>query len=488
MKILTNNQIKEADRFTMDNEPVNSLQLTQRVSQAIAEWISENVSRERPLLFVIGKGNNGGVGLVSAGLLHDAGYDCTVFSVFDTKVMNDNCQINYQRLPIDMKYIKDFSEIKDRDYIIIDALLGSGVKGDVKDPILSVIETINSLPNQVFSIDLPSGMKPEFGNNITDSIIHADVTLSFEFPRLALLLPEAGECCGRIVLLYIKYDHRYIDMVHSPYFYVTEGFVDKIRMPRQKFAHKNTYGHALLICGSQSKSGAAILATGGALRSGCGLVTLHLPESERLAAQISFPSAMLSLDKGNCFSELPDDLSRYSVICIGCGIGLSDETVAAFEILLSNIKTPMVLDADALNILSEHKNLWKYIPRGSVLTPHLGELKKLIGEWGDEQRKLKFVSELANQLQSVVIVKGAHSMICTPDNRFYFNSTGNSGMAKGGSGDVLAGYITGLMARGYSAEHAAIIGVYNHGLAGDKAAAQYGEEAMNSRDLIDFLK
>lgn len=147
----------------------------------------------------------------------------------------------------------------------------------------------------------------------------------------------------------------------------------------------------------------------------------------------------------------------------------------------------MLIDADALNILSEHRSLFKYIPKGSVLTPHLGELKRLVGEWRDEQHKLELASELAKQLQSVVIVKGAHTMICTPEGQFYFNSTGNSGMAKGGSGDVLAGYITGLMARGYSSVYAAILGVYNHGLAGDLAATQLGEEAMNSRNLIDFL-
>lgn len=488
MKILTDHQIKEADIFTMEHEPINSLLLMERASQAIAGWIAENIDHDQPLLFVIGRGDNGGDGLVAARILYEAGYDCTVFIVFDVKVMNENCLMNYQRLPPEIKYISNVDEIKAKDYIIIDALLGSGVKGEVKEPVLSVIETINALPNKVFSIDLPSGLKPEFGNSISNAIIHADVTLSLEFPRLALLLPEAGECCGKIVLQYIKLDHRYMDMVHSPYYYVTSDFIDGIRLKRTKFAHKNTYGHTLLICGSQNKLGAAILATGAALRSGCGLVTLHIPASERLAVQSTFPSAMLSLDSNTCFSQLPDNLSVYAAIGIGCGLGQSEETIEAFSMLLSKAERPMLFDADALNILSKKRELLKFIPKGSVLTPHPGELKKLVGEWRDEEHKLHLTSTLSKHLESIVVLKGAHTMICTPDGQFYFNSTGNSGMAKGGSGDVLAGYITGLMARGYSGEQAAILGVYNHGLAGDAAALQYGEEAMNSKDLIDFLE
>ncbi len=487
MKILIDRQMKEVEMFTVENELINPQLLIEKVSLSIANWVSKNISHNQSLLFIIGRDEKGAIGLAVAGMMHKAGYDCTVYPIFDAKVMSYNCSLNYHRLPSDIKYLKDIDEITIRNYVIIDAICKAFVDGGAKDPELSLIETVNTLSNKVISLDLPSGMRSEFGNNTLTSIIHADITVCFLFPRLALLLPEAGDCGGQIVLLNGKSDHQVLDKVQSPYFYLTDDFIKKIRKPRQKFAHKNTYGHALLICGSQSKMGAAILAVGGALRSGCGLVTLHLPHTERLAAQLTFPSAMLSLDNGTSFSELPDNLSNYSVVGIGCGIGQSEETVEALELLLSIVRQPMLIDADALNILSEHRSLFKYIPKGSVLTPHLGELKRLVGEWRDEQHKLELASELAKQLQSVVIVKGAHTMICTPEGQFYFNSTGNSGMAKGGSGDVLAGYITGLMARGYSSVYAAILGVYNHGLAGDLAATQLGEEAMNSRNLIDFL-
>ena len=212
-----------------------------------------------------------------------------------------------------------------------------------------------------------------------------------------------------------------------------------------------------------------------------------MPETERAAVQASSPSALLSLDPESYFSTLPEGVDRYTAIGIGCGMGQDEQTVAAFELLLRKYGRPVVLDADALNILAANPRLRQLVPEGSILTPHLGELKRLIGEWDDEQQKLERVKELAAELRSVVVVKGAHTMICSPEGICWFNSTGCAGMAKGGSGDVLAGFLTGLLARGYDPMSAAVLGVYVHGLAGEKCAAYYGEEGMNSGDLPDFL-
>jgi NAD(P)H-hydrate epimerase len=490
MKIFTKEQIKEADKYTIENEPVASIDLMERASESIAGWLGENIDRQTPLLFVVGKGNNGGDGLAVARILRQKGFDCSVYLAYGKDFTNEECRINLERLPADIPFIDNLAEIDERR-LIIDALLGTGIAGNVREPAASVIAQINRLNNKVISIDLPSGMSTEPPtlpcryNDETESrqIIEADITLTLEFPKLAMLLPETGEYAGTIVTLPIGLSKQYMEQTESPYYYIDKPFVDRLKKKRLKFGHKNTYGHALLICGSKNMIGAAILATGAALRSGCGLVSVHIPYSERVALQTKFPAAILSFDKSGYFSELPGDLNKYNAIGTGCGLGTRPETAKALESLLKSVKTPLVIDADALNIIAMNKELLKYIPPNSVLTPHPGELKRLTGEWDSEENKSKKTMSLASETKSIVVVKGAHTAIYLPDGRVYFNSTGNPGMAKGGSGDVLTGLITGLLARGYSSFEAAVMGVYFHGLAGDKAQEKYGLESMNSQDI-----
>lgn len=485
MKILTGDQIKEADRYTIENEPVSSIDLMERASNAIAEWIDNSIDKNKPLLFLIGKGNNGGDGLAVARILYHAGYNCMVYLPFEKEQLSEECLYNLNRLPAGINRIEEIDNIGSNT-LIIDALLGTGVKGTLKEPLLSIIEKTNALHNKVISIDLPSGMITEFGNS-GQKIIKTDITLTLQFPKLAMLLPEAGEYCGEIQVLPIGLANSYIENSSTTYHYITKDLINSILLKREKFGHKGIYGHALLICGSKGMGGAAVLSAGAALRSGCGLVTLHTPDRERFAVQANYPSAMLSLDEDDYFSQLPTDLSKYTSVGIGCGLNQMPQTVDAFKQLLASVNKPMVIDADALNIISNHYKLRYHIPENSILTPHPGELRRLVGDWIDEKHKLELIRRLASSLKSIVIVKGAHTMICLPDGNCYFNSTGNSGMAKGGSGDVLTGYITGLLARGYSSIQASFIGVYNHGLAGNKAAVKYGMESMNSKDLINEL-
>jgi NAD(P)H-hydrate epimerase len=271
---------------------------------------------------------------------------------------------------------------------------------------------------------------------------------------------------------------------------MTHDYIAQLMQPRKRDAHKGTYGHALLVCGSKGMSGAAVLSTGAALRSGCGLVTTHIPESERFALTANYPSGMLSLDGKDFFSTLPQSLERYSAFGVGPGLGLRRETIEVLEKLMryaSAHKIPMVVDADALNIMVSNPEVRIVLPQGTILTPHLGELRRLVGDWRDEEHKIRLVRDFSSSLGTIVVVKGPDTMICVRGRRLSFNSTGNSGMAKAGSGDVLTGLITGLLARGYDAETAAEIGVYIHGLAGDKARDFYGAEGMNSADMIDFL-
>ncbi|MDL2290045.1 NAD(P)H-hydrate dehydratase [Paludibacteraceae bacterium OttesenSCG-928-F17] len=488
MKVLTGNQIKEADQATIKNEPISSYDLMERASRNIAYWISRNIDKGTPLLFLIGKGNNGGDGLAVARILSEKDYSCSITLLFPVESFSEESSLNYKNLPKEINIIeKEKLDKLSENTIIIDAILGTGVKGEITEPLSGIINKINCLPNKVISIDIPSGMKTEFGNT-EQIIVKADITLTLEFPKIAMLLTEAGNYCGDIHIIPIGLDKEFIQQTPTPYFFITSDITGKTLRKREKFAHKGTYGHALLICGSKGMMGAASLATGGALRSGCGLVTAHIPQEERFSLQTSFPSSLLSLDNGTCFSELPANLEKYTSIGIGSGLSKSKETVQAFTELLNGIKIPLVLDADALNILAENKQLLKLVPKNSILTPHIGELKRLTGEWKDEQEKIKSAGELAKALESIVVVKGAYTMITFPNGQYLFNSTGNAGMAKGGSGDVLTGFIAGLLARGYSSEEAAILGVYFHGLAGDKAAEKYGMESMNSFDMIKYLR
>ncbi|MDR0907455.1 MAG: NAD(P)H-hydrate dehydratase [Rikenellaceae bacterium] len=492
MKILTANQIAEADQATIEREPISSLALMERAAEELARWIGENTEPDQRLIFCCGKGRNGGDGVAVARLLHGAGLECVVFLAADYNQLAPETRANIDRLPKGVEVYDITSEQPDIEpsAVIVDALLGTGVAGEVRGPVASVIGWINGLPNRVISIDLPSGMTTEWDNS-GRTIVRAETTLTLQFPKLSLLLSEVGECAGNVVVISIHLNQQFIYETPSPYYYITEETASELRRPRAKFSHKGTYGHALLVCGSGGMIGAATLATSGALRSGCGLVTAHIPKAERFALQANWPSAMLSLDSADCFSTVPTELERFSAIGVGPGLGQDARTVDALAGLLqqaSTLKIPMLLDADALNIITANPLLAKSIPAGSVLTPHPRELQRLVGEWADDREKLAKTLELAQELKSVVVVKGAHTAICTPDGRVLFNSSGNPGMAKGGSGDVLAGYITGLLARGYTAEDACVIGVYIHGRAGDKAAEYYGEEAMNSADLTEFFE
>lgn len=486
MKILTGEQIAQADRFTIENEPVESINLMERAAEVVSQWICNNISQEAPLSFFIGKGNNGGDGLAVARMLYNVGYNCRIYMVFDKKYLSEDCRYNFDRLPRGLKPQSVDRISISNDTVIIDALLGVGMRGEIGEPLKSVIDLINSLDCKVVSIDMPSGLASE-PEGVQTSVVKASTTLTFEYPKLSLLLPEAGENAGEIVILPIGLDQAYIDNAPTPYSYIDEEYASSLIMPRSKFAHKGSGGHALLICGSEGMAGAAVLAAGGALRSGCGLVTVHLPREDRGIIHTTNSSALVSCEKADAFSQLPGDIEKYTAIGVGCGIGMLPQTRKALGQLLDAVNSPMVIDADAINIIAAHPEMKKQIPAGSILTPHIGELRRLAGEWKSDSERNEKVVRLAAELSCYVVVKGAHTMICNPEGHMLFNSTGNSGMAKGGSGDVLTGYITGLLARGYAPENAAVLGVFVHGKAGDKAAGYFGQEGMNSADIIDFL-
>lgn len=487
MKIFTDRQHSEWDRYTVEHEPIASIDLMERAAHRLSDALCRYVPQGAKLTFFVGKGNNGGDGLAMARLLSRRGYVCRVVLLMPDS-LNDNCRINLGRLPQSVAVGYDLYSIGSNDEILVDAILGSGFVGEASREILEAVHYINSLPNYTVSIDLPSAMHTEFGNRYAD-VVHADLTLTIESPKLAFVLPEAGDACGTIEIVSIGLNDSFANIAPTPYHYTEEAYIESISAPRRdKFSHKGDYGHTLLICGSKGMAGAAFLATGAALRSGCGYVTTALPDSYTAALAAVYPSALTIGQEADFFCHIPDRLDCYTSLAIGCGLGRRPELAATVERLFEAYRKPMVVDADAINLLAEHPALQRLLPKGSILTPHDGELARLVGRWTSQREKIEAVVRLAKELSVVVVSKGAHTMVCLPDGTLWFNSTGNPFMAKAGSGDVLTGLLAGLMARGYTPQDAARIGVYHHGLAGDMAAAHISGESFCSNDLIPLIK
>lgn len=540
MKILTGKDIREADLYTIEHEPVASVELMERAALALEAEIAaaaettedQKTAAEAPeYLIIAGKGNNGGDGLAVARLLKGrfgATRNISVLLLTAPDQLSPDCRLNMDLLPAGISIFgfagghitADGSEVPPEQLfrgntVVIDAILGTGVTGAVRGAALQAIRLVNEYSRRcrmVISIDMPSGLPTEPRNREEAAgadTIAADLTLTIEFPKLSLLLPETGRYAGRLRTVHIGLDRKFIDSRESAYVAVDAAYVPTLLLPRGEFDHKGTHGHALVFAGSAEYMGAAILCTGAALRSGCGLVSAHIPAAGRTAMLISHPAAIISADEAPVFSSHPADLGKYSAVAVGPGIGRSEAAAAALEKLLAclpqhpGIRTA-VLDADALNIISARPEMLAMIPEGSVLTPHVGELSRLLraagncglledvapagAPWCDDLHKVALVRQFCARLKSVIVLKGAHTMVCSPDGRCFFNMSGNPGMAKGGSGDVLTGLVAGLAARGYDSLSAAILGVWFHGLAGDAAASLRGMEAMNAEDILENIR
>jgi NAD(P)H-hydrate epimerase len=350
-----------------------------------------------------------------------------------------------------------------------------------------VVNHINSFPNIKLSIDIPSGLFAESNPDVRSApIIRADHTWCFQFPKLAFMMPENEIFVGNWKCLDIGLHKGAIDSIDTPYNYISGETAKSMIHQRNKFSHKGNYGHALLLAGATGKMGAAILASRACMRSGVGLLTTHIPSSGTVALNSAVPEAMLSLDNNDDFIGLLPNMENYSAIGAGPGIGTNTETAKVIEKLIDN-SIPMVLDADALNIIAEKKHLLESLPSGTILTPHPGEYKRLFGTDIDHFQRLKRMREFAAKSGIIIVLKGAHTAIAGADGQLWFNSTGNPGMATAGSGDVLTGIILSLLAQGYSPIEAAILGVYLHGLAGDKGAREKGFEGLIANDIIEKL-
>jgi hydroxyethylthiazole kinase-like uncharacterized protein yjeF len=489
LKILSSQQIRELDKFTIENEPIAPIDLMERACHTFVNWFVQQVKPEKKVGIVCGTGNNGGDGLGIARLLSERGYSVKVWIVRGEMGETESFKINFKKLNNKIS-ISEISRPTDRGLfhdcdILVDAVLGSGLSRAPKGIYAQVISCMNQTDASRIAVDIPSGLFADTPSQGT--IVEAHHTVSFQLPKLAFLFAENNKYVGNWHLADIGLSTEFMRDAPAQNFFIDAKSVKKIIQPRKRFSHKGSYGHSLLISGSFGKMGACILAARAALRSGLGLLTVHVPSCGYSIVQASVPEAMASVDaEENYFSSVPEYLN-YSTVGIGPGIGTDPTTVNAFAKVLKEFKKPMVIDADGLNILAQHKELIDLIPEGSVLTPHPKEFERLAGSWKNEFDRLELLRNFSLKIRSVVVLKGAHTAVASPDGKVYFNSTGNPGMATGGSGDVLTGIVTGILSQGYSSLDAAVVGVYLHGLSGDLAAGDVGMNSLIAGDLIEFL-
>ncbi len=493
MKIFSTQQIREADQFTIKNEPISSIDLMERAATELSYWIvSHRPFCDSPIHIFCGPGNNGGDGLALARLLQNFGYSVTTYILKFTAQFSDDFSANYKTLKqtntkiIELTADSELPKFDDED-LVVDAIFGSGLSRSPEGLPAKIIQHINKFSTQTIAVDIPSGLFADKHTENRENIVKADYTLSFQFPKLAFLLPENEQFVGNWEILDIELHPDYINKTATNQFYMTETDISAMLKHRRKFSHKGTYGHALIIAGGYGKMGAAVLSTQAALRSGVGLTHVHVPKWGATILQTTCPEAMLSMDRYEHYlSEVPI-LDGYTAVGVGPGIGTEEQTQKAIKLLIQEARLPLVMDADALNILALNKTWIPFLPKNTVLTPHPKEFERLVGSWINDFERIEKQKQMAVKYGIYVVLKGAHTSVAFPDGSVYFNSTGNPGMATGGSGDVLTGLITGLLAQGYSPGQATVIGVFIHGFAGDLAAKKQSKEALIASDLLHFL-
>lgn len=480
----------------------------ERAAVTCFNWMIQNFNKNTSFKIFCGQGNNGGDGLAIARLLSLKKYEVSVYIIGEKKSGSPDFENNFKRLQKTSSEIflvndkKTFPVLAKED-VIIDALFGTGLNKKPHGFIASLIENINGYKTQVISIDVPSGLQVDGyrsdGLRLTGSrngqtklsdgdrqTIKASYTLTFQNQKLAYLITENEKYFGKVVLLDIGLSKEFEEKEPAQFELTDKNLISKIYQPRKEFTNKGDYGYACLLAGSYGMMGAAVLSSRACLRSGVGKLTCYICEAGYNILQSCVPEAMCKVF-GDKSIKGPEDFNDFSVIGIGPGIGRYPSHKKLLKDVFSSFKKPVVIDADALNILSENQTLYKLIPANSIITPHPKEFERLFGSVNSGFDRIQLALTKAQELKIFIVLKDHYTFIATPDGKGYFNSTGNSGMATAGSGDVLTGIITGLLAQNYSSLDACILGVYLHGLAGDIAARILSKEALIAGDIVDHL-
>lgn len=492
MQLFSAAEIREWDAYTIQQENIPSETLMERAAEACTRWIQSRFPDAIPINIFCGKGNNGGDGLVIARLLDQLGYSVTVYILESGQLGTEDFQLNLSRIHhtgCELFYIQNNTQLPaiPTSALIVDALLGTGLNRPVSGFTEEIIQHINSYNNPIVSIDIPSGMSIE-NSSVGNTCVRARYTLSFQQTKLPFLLPENSGSTGEVIVLNIGLDESFRNQKSTRLELVEEEWIRLMYKKRENFSHKGTFGHALLLAGSPGMMGAAVMAASACIHSGAGKLTVATDWNERNILQIAVPEAMVLAE--NPLPEISSpDSARTNYQAVGIGPGWRNSALKAemlFEIL-NAVKQPLILDADALNILSENPEWMAKIPPESVLTPHPGEFVRLAGASANNYERLNKVMEMAEKYRVYIMLKGRYSFIATPGGKGYFNPTGNSGMATAGSGDVLTGILTGLLAQGYQSLEVCMLGVFIHGLAGDLAAEQNGPEWLTASEITRYL-
>jgi hydroxyethylthiazole kinase-like uncharacterized protein yjeF len=493
MKIFEASKVREIDTYTIEHEPVTSIDLMERASAKLSEWYVRHYHTDKKVIIFAGPGNNGGDALALARLLAERQFRVECYLLVFGK-QSEDCSINRQKL--EDQGLVNFREINEKDElpviqkkdVVVDGIFGSGLTRKVSGFPEKVIKHINSNADTVIAIDIPSGLMGEDNQgNDHETIINATSTLTFQFPFLSFFFSDNHAHVGAWKVHDIKLHPDIISNTESSYQTIEKAQIRAILPHRDRFAHKGTFGHALMISGCYGMMGAALLAGESCLRSGAGLVTLHVPRFGYNIIQSGFPEAIVSLDQSDILFSEPPNLEPFTAIGIGPGLGCKPNTGKGLKMVLEQSLVPLVIDADGLNILSAHPEWLELLPDGTILTPHPKEFDRLAGNSKNSfERHLK-QREFAAKYNVIVVLKGAYTGIADPDGPYWFNTTGNPGMATGGSGDVLTGLVTGLLAQGLKPMDAALAGVYLHGVAGDLAANETGHASLIAGDIIQFI-
>ena len=490
MKILTTDQIRAADAYTIENEPISSIDLMERASCSFVEAYLNLPVGQSAVTVICGPGNNGGDGLAIARLLSERNIKVEVWLVKPGETLSEDCSINLERwksigTTIEITTSEQLVDLKPRA-TIIDAIFGSGLSRGIGGMVAEVVQIINETACLVVSVDMPSGLFAERSQQ-EGKIVEADYTLSFQAPKLAFFLPQNDPYVGTWKILDIGLSKAFLDNAQSSLRAIDSRFIHEFSNKPSRFAHKGVFGHALVVAGSKGKMGAAILSARAALRGGAGLLTVHVPGCGYVPIQTAVPEAMCQVDQHEEICTSVDLTVKTTSIAIGPGLGQAEDTKLAFKHLLQKVSKPMVIDADGLNIISQHPEYLELVPANSILTPHPKEFQRLAGTIKNDYHRLELQREYAKQHQVILVYKGANTTVALPDGRLFFNTSGNPGMATAGSGDVLTGFIAGLLTRTGDSVLAAVAGVYLHGLAGDLSAEDISTTSLIAGDIIDYL-
>ena len=492
MKIFRTQQIRQIDTLTIEREPISSFNLMKRASLAFFNHLLPHLPQQGNLVVVAGSGNNGGDALVVAQYLFQIGLKPKVFLISPQNTLSKDCEAAYEELSklTKIQIISKQEDLTDKHIfscdLLIDGLFGSGLNRPLEGIFVPIVDMINHCNGKIYSIDIPSGLFGEDNsNNDHNHIVNANHTFTFQIPKPAFFFPENEKHIGEWEVLNIQLHPSALTEIDSPFFFTEESEI-KIP-PRGKFGHKGTFGHALIIAGSYGMMGAAILASKACLRSGCGLTSVHIPQCGYEIMQISIPEAIVALDQNIISFSGIQNISNYSAIGIGPGLGQSEDALKGFKELLNLKPKNLVVDADALNLLSQNSELWDLLPPKTILTPHPKEFERLIGSKKSNYENWLAQLNHSKEKNVIIVLKGAYTSISLPNGTLHINPTGNHGMATAGSGDTLTGIITSLLAQGMAPEEAAITGVWLHGKAGDFAKEKHSAESLIASDIISHI-